>query len=124
MALVTAVTSFGRSGLADWLVQRVTAVVLAAYTFFIVAYLLLNPDLGYAQWSELFTQLWMRIFSLAVLLSIVAHGWIGMWSVLTDYVTKRLIGGSALFLRTTILAIYALVNFAFIVWGVEIIWGY
>lgn len=124
MALVTAVTSFGRSGLADWLVQRVTAVVMAAYTVFIVAYLLLNPELSYAQWAALFSQLWMRIFSLAVLLSIVAHGWIGMWAVLTDYVTTRLIGGSALFLRTTILAIYALVNFAFIVWGVEIIWGY
>lgn len=124
MALVTAVTNFGRSGLADWLVQRVTAVVMAAYTVFIVLYLLLNPELSYAQWSQLFSLLWVRIFSLAVLLSIVAHGWIGMWAVLTDYVTARLIGGSALFLRTTILAIYALVNFAFIVWGVEIIWGY
>lgn len=124
MALVTTVTNLGRSGLADWLIQRVTAVILAAYTVFIVVYLLLNPNLDYAQWSGLFTNLWMRIFSLAVLLSVAAHGWIGMWSVLTDYVTQRMIGNSALFLRTSILAIYALINFAFIVWGVEIIWGY
>jgi succinate dehydrogenase / fumarate reductase, membrane anchor subunit len=47
-----------------------------------------------------------------------------MWTVLTDYLTTRLIGCSALFLRTSILAMYALINFAFIVWGVEIIWGY
>ncbi|MGB0744865.1 MAG: succinate dehydrogenase, hydrophobic membrane anchor protein, partial [Opitutales bacterium] len=29
--MVTAVTSFARSGLADWLVQRISAVILAAY---------------------------------------------------------------------------------------------
>ncbi len=124
MALVTAVTSLGRSGLADWLIQRVTAVVMAAYTIFIVAYLLLNPELSYAQWAELFSQTWMRIFSFAVVLSIVAHGWIGMWVVLTDYITTRLIGGSALFLRTSVLAIYLVINFAFIIWAIEIIWGY
>lgn len=124
MAVVTAVTSFGRNGLADWIIQRFTAVIMAAYTIFIVCYLLLNPDLTYAQWSELFSHIWVRIFSLAVLLSIVAHGWIGIWVVLTDYVTTRLIGGSALFIRTSVLVIYALINFAFIVWGIEIIWGY
>ena len=49
--MVASVTSFGRSGLYDWMIQRVTAVVLAAYTVFILGYLVLNPDLTYMQWS-------------------------------------------------------------------------
>ena len=37
--MVTTVTSFGRSGLSDWLVQRVSAIILGAYSIFIVVYL-------------------------------------------------------------------------------------
>jgi len=122
--MVTAVTSLGRSGLSDWLIQRATAVILAAYTLFIVVYLLMNPELTYAQWAELFSQLWVRVFTLLVLLSIVAHGWIGLWVVLTDYVTTRLIGSGATMLRTGAMGLYALVSLTFLVWGIEIIWGF
>ncbi len=121
--MVTAATSFGRSGLSDWLIQRFTAIILGAYTLFIVGYLLMNPDLTYAQWSELFSQPWMRIFSLIALVSIVPHGWIGLWVVLTDYVTARLMGSAALPIRIIVLTIYAVVNAVFVVWGVEILWG-
>ena len=33
--MVTAVTSMGRSGLSDWLMQRVTAVILLAYFLYV-----------------------------------------------------------------------------------------
>ncbi len=83
--MVTAVTSFGRSGLSDWLVQRVSAVILGIYILFMVAYLLLNPDIEFAQWQALFNNTSMRIFSLMALLSLGAHCWIGLWSISTDY---------------------------------------
>lgn len=121
--MVTAVTSLGRSGLSDWLIQRFTAVILAAYTIFMVAYLVLNPDLSYEQWRGLFDQLWMRAFSLLVVVSIAAHGWIGLWGVLTDYVTTRMMGAKALALRVIILTSYALVTVLFLVWGVGVLWG-
>lgn len=121
--MVTAVTSLGRSGLSDWLIQRFTAVVLAAYTIFIVVFLLQHPNLTYAQWSGLFDQLWMRIFTLLVLLSMAAHAWIGLWAVLTDYVTSRMMGGKAFALRMTALSIYAVVTVAYLVWGIEVLWG-
>ncbi len=123
MGMVTAVTNLGRSGLSDWLIQRFTAVVLAAYTVFIVAYLVANPGLTFEQWSGLFDQLWMRAFSLLALVSIAAHGWIGLWGVLTDYVTERMVGSKALFLRVSALGIYALVTIVYLVWGVDVIWG-
>lgn len=122
--MVTAVTNFGRSGLSDWLIQRFTALVLAAYTIFIVAFLVMTPDLTYAVWVGLFDQLWVRVFSLLVLMSIVAHGWIGLWGVLTDYVTQRMMGSKAVSIRLFILGVYALVTLTFLVWGVEILWGF
>ena len=121
--MVTAVTSFGRSGLYDWLIQRVSAVALAAYSVFIVAYLLLNPGLDYAQWSDLFNQLWMRVFSLVALISFLAHAWIGLWSVLSDYLTNRLLGAKATWMRLVCQGVLGLVATTYLVWGIEIFWG-
>lgn len=76
--MVTQITSFGRSGLYDWMMQRISALVLSVYSIFIIGYLLLNPDLTYEQWSGLFETTSMRIFSLLALLSVGIHSWIGL----------------------------------------------
>ncbi len=47
---VTNVTSFGRSGLSDWVVQRVSGVVLTVYLLDIAGYLLLTPEVDFACW--------------------------------------------------------------------------
>jgi succinate dehydrogenase / fumarate reductase, membrane anchor subunit len=124
MDMVTTVTSLGRSGVADWLLQRVSALIMLAYTIFIVGYILLTPELDYNQWRALFDQLWMRIFSLVTLLSIVGHAWIGLWIVLTDYLTERVMGGKATVLRLLAQLILALVAVTYTLWGIEIIWGF
>ncbi|EXF43206.1 succinate dehydrogenase (D subunit) [Pseudomonas sp. BAY1663] len=67
--MVTNVTNFSRSGLYDWMAQRVSAVVLAAYFLFLLGYLLTHPGLEYAQWHALFSTNWMRIFSLLALVA-------------------------------------------------------
>ncbi|UZJ45730.1 succinate dehydrogenase, hydrophobic membrane anchor protein [Marinimicrobium sp. C6131] len=122
--MVTAVTNLGRSGLYDWLIQRVSAVIMAIYTVFIVAYMLITPELSFEQWQGLFGQLWMRVFTLMTLLSIVAHAWIGLWAVLTDYITERMMGGKALVLRLLAQVLLAVVAVTYTLWGVEIIWGF
>ncbi len=121
--MVTSVTNLGRSGVYDWLIQRVTALVMTVYLFFIVGFILYMPDLGYAQWQELYQQLWMRVFSLLTLLSIIAHAWIGLWAVLTDYLTERALGATGTVLRICAQVILALVALTYTVWGIEIIWG-
>jgi len=121
--MVTAVTSFGRSGLYDWLIQRVSAVVLTAYTIFLVAYIAIQPELNFTQWSALYEQLWMRVFSLLALISFIAHAWIGLWSVLTDYLTDRLMGAKATILRIIAQVLLGVVAMTYLVWGIEILWG-
>lgn len=121
--MVTAVTNLGRSGLSDWLIQRFTAVLMAAYGIFIVGVLVANPEMDYQQWSAIFSQLWVRIFSMATVLAIVAHGWIGLWGVLTDYVTERMMGPKATIMRVMAMGLYALVTISYLIWGIEVLWG-
>ena len=68
--MVTNVTNLSRSGLYDWMAQRVSAVLLAVYTIFLLGYLILNPGLTYADWSALFSNNAMRIFSLLTLVAL------------------------------------------------------
>ncbi|WP_444936454.1 succinate dehydrogenase, hydrophobic membrane anchor protein [Microbulbifer sp. JMSA004] len=121
--MVKTVTSFGRSGTFDWLYQRVTAVILLAYTLFIVGFIFFSKDFSYQAWSELFAQRWMRVFSLVALLSTIIHAWIGLWSVVTDYITNRMMGGKATVLRLFVEVILAAVAVLYAVWGIEILWG-
>lgn len=123
MVVVRTVTSFGRSGTFDWLYQRVTAVVLIAYLLFIVGFIFFAKDFGYQAWSELFAQRWMRVFSLVALLSVIIHAWIGLWSVVTDYITNRMMGGKATVLRLFVETALAAVAVLYTVWGIEILWG-
>ncbi|WP_043318617.1 succinate dehydrogenase, hydrophobic membrane anchor protein [Microbulbifer sp. HZ11] len=121
--MVKAVTGFGRSGLYDWFIQRISAVVLVAYTFFIVGFIFLSKDFGYASWSALFEQRWVRVFSLVALISTLAHAWIGLWSVVTDYLTNRMMGGKATVLRILVEVLLGAVAVFYAVWGFEILWG-
>lgn len=123
LVMVTTVTNLGRSGLYDWLMQRASALVLAAYTIFIISFLISTPNLTYDIWLGLFSQFWMRVFSLIALLSTAIHGWIGLWTVATDYLTKQMMGSPATFLRLLVLGIYALVTVIYVIWGIEILWG-
>ena len=48
MKALTAI--FTRSGPSDWIIQRVTSVVITAYLVFVVGYLTSQSDLTYQQW--------------------------------------------------------------------------
>ena len=121
--MVTAVTSFGRSGTSDWLVQRVSAAILLIYTVFILCYFVTYPDLQYVEWRVLHTGLMMRLFNSLALLSVAAHSWIGLWSVTTDYLTRRAIGSGALWIRLPVQFAVILTLLVYLVLGFGIIWG-
>jgi succinate dehydrogenase / fumarate reductase membrane anchor subunit len=94
-----------------------------AYTLFIVGVVFFGPTLGYAEWKALFAQTWVRVFSLAAILSIAAHAWIGLWSVVTDYLTERLMGSTGTVLRWLAQIFIAIVLFTYVVWGIQILWS-
>ena len=102
-------------GLRDWMVQRVTALLIGIYTIFILIYLLRNQPTYYAQWHALFHHLVMKISTFIVLLSVVWHAWIGLWTVFTDYVKNAAV-------RLTLETLVILLLVGYLAWCFEIFW--
>ena len=115
-------TSYSRSGVSDWIAQRLSAIVLAVYFIVMVIVWLGHPS--YASWHELMVATPMRIFSLLALLALAVHAWVGMWTVLTDYVTVRQMGPLANVMRGALEVVFALALFVAVVWGIQILWGW
>ena len=119
--MVTSVTSFSRTGLSDWLIQRVTSLVLFAY-FVLIAYQLAG-SVDYTSWRALFDQTWMKVFTLMAALSLVAHAWIGMWSVFTDYLTERMLGPAGNVVRLVCQLGASLSLLGYVIWIIVIVWS-
>jgi succinate dehydrogenase / fumarate reductase, membrane anchor subunit len=102
-------------GLSGWLVQRVSAVVMALYTLvFVVALAAAKPS-DYSGWKALFSQGWMRFATLLFFVSLLLHAWVGMRDILMDYIKPT---GWRLALEIVV----ALVLIGAAGWAVEILW--
>ncbi|MCK0536141.1 succinate dehydrogenase, hydrophobic membrane anchor protein [Alcanivorax quisquiliarum] len=122
--MVTSVTSLGRNGISDWLVQRVSAVLLGVYLIGLAGYLICTgSDLEYATWHALMTSLPMMIINTLVVFAIAAHAWIGLWIVTTDYLTSLQLKGAATGLRLLVQSVLALLLLVYVLWGLWMIWG-
>lgn len=102
-------------GLRDWVVQRVTAVVMALYTVALIAVLLCVPH-DYAGWREFFSHTWVRVFTQVTVIALLIHAWIGVRDIWMDYVKCPKM---RLALHTA--TIFWLV--ACLVYSVNVIWG-
>jgi succinate dehydrogenase / fumarate reductase membrane anchor subunit len=107
-------------GLRDWLVQRLTAVILAAYMLFLVIYLAVavraGGGFGYEQWAGMFVPVWMKVITLIALLALMYHAWIGMRDVWMDYVRA-----TGIRLGLLLLTILWLIFCA--IWSAQILWS-
>ena len=82
--MVTSVTSLGRNGLYDWLIQRVSAVIIGVYLIGMLGYLMVAGDLDYGSWKALMGSVCMQIANTLLVVSVAAHTWVGLWGVTTD----------------------------------------
>lgn len=114
--MVTNVTSLTGNGLKDWLIQRVTAVYFAAYSLFLIGFLICHPHLQFSVWHDLFHHLGFQIASVLALLMLSLHAWIGLWTVTTDYIKCTII-------RLSVQILIFLGLLAQFIWGLMIIWG-
>jgi succinate dehydrogenase / fumarate reductase membrane anchor subunit len=103
-------------GWKDWLVQRVTAVVMAMYTLFLLAVALYNGGFDYALWTRLFDGLTFRIATLLFGLSVIWHAWIGMRDIWMDYIKPD-------GLRLALQSLTVVVLVFNLIWSVAILWG-
>jgi succinate dehydrogenase / fumarate reductase membrane anchor subunit len=101
----------------------VSAVILLAYFLVCVGWMLVNNGFGYIAWTALFSQTWMRVFSLLALVSLAGHAWVGLWVVFTDYLTERMLGPAGKVLRVLAESISAIIMVVYFIWGIQILWG-
>ena len=114
--MVNNVTSLTGNGLKDWLIQRITAVYFAAYSIFIIGFLLMHPNLNYTDWHALFSNELVKISSLIAVFALSLHAWIGIWTVTTDYMKCTV-------LRLSVQMLVVLWLLGQFIWSLIILWG-
>jgi succinate dehydrogenase / fumarate reductase membrane anchor subunit len=109
-------TAVAHYGWRDWLLQRVTAVVMLVYTLFLLAVLVSLPRIDYDHWRSLWDLSVMRYATIFFVLSVLLHAWVGVRNIFMDYVKD-----TGLRLVLYVLVILALVAYG--VWAWQILWG-
>ena len=102
-------------GLSNYLLQRLTAVVLAVYVLLLGGVLLFTRDLRYVGWAGLFAPLWMKVVSLIAMAALLYHAWIGVKDIWMDYVKHTGV-------RLALLTLTVLWLLFCAVWSVQILW--
>ena len=123
MDMINDVKQFNRNGLLEWITQRVTSVVITAYVFFVTYYLLNHPDISYVQWRDLNSLFSMKVLNILTITSIAVHSIIGLWGVITDYITVRLLGPKAKLLNVFFQLGMIIITLIYFVWAITIVWS-
>lgn len=121
--MVSSISSLTGSGLADFVVQRVTAVVITLYTLCVVGFFLANPDMDHATLRAYFASVPMVLFSTLMVLSTAAHAWIGMWTVGTDYIRDHYFGRHSTAFRMIYQGGCLLILFVYVAWALQLFWS-
>ncbi|SPE22550.1 succinate dehydrogenase, hydrophobic membrane anchor subunit [Burkholderiales bacterium] len=103
-------------GLRDWLIQRVTAVVMIVFIAMVVWSLAMAGALDYDSWSRVFAPVPMKLATVIAVLALCYHAWIGVRDIWMDYVKPaglRL----ALHVGAILWLLYCLA------WSVQILWS-
>lgn len=103
-------------GWKDWLIQRVTAVIMLVFSIVFIGFFAVHGSIRFADWKSLFGSQAFRVLALLFLFSVFYHAWIGIRDVLMDYVKPA---GIRLFAE--VLAVLYLAACA--IWSVSILWG-
>ena len=103
-------------GWRDWLIQRVTAVVMLVYTLFFLAVIIALPPLDYDRWRVLWQLSVMRYATLFFLISALLHAWVGVRNIFMDYVKDTGV-------RLVLYVLVILTLLAYGTWVWQVLWG-
>lgn len=73
-------------GLFDWLVQRISAVVMGVFTVVLFIWFFAARDFSYAGWASIFAHQWMKMLTFVTLVLMFYHAWVGVRDIWMDYV--------------------------------------
>lgn len=70
----------------DWLIQRISAVVLLITLLVYFIFLLSTNTLEFSRWHRFILSWPITILTGLSFISIALHSWVGIWTVITDYI--------------------------------------
>jgi succinate dehydrogenase / fumarate reductase membrane anchor subunit len=103
-------------GLRPWLLQRLTAVVMGAYTVVLLACLLMRPIASQADLRALFSGGFFRVATLLFVSALLYHAWVGLRDIFMDYVKP-------MWIRLGLQVVVVLALLGYFVWATAILWG-
>jgi len=103
-------------GIRDWLLQRVTAVLLLLFLLLVLGRLGISSGSGYGAWAGVFAPLPVKLLAVAAFAAVALHAWIGMRDIWMDYVR-------ILPLRLALHVLTVLWLVACLAWSVRILWS-
>jgi len=115
--MVNRVVTGAHYGLRDWLVQRVSAVVMALYTLFLLVLFGSRKHIDYATWHGIFASPLVKVLTLLFVASVCMHVWVGVRDIYMDYVQP-------LGVRLTLQAITIVLLAAYAGWALVILWRF
>jgi succinate dehydrogenase / fumarate reductase, membrane anchor subunit len=103
-------------GLRDWLAQRITAALMAAFTLLVLAQVIFSKGpIGYDLWAGIFSAQWMKALTFTIIISLLFHVWLGMRDIWMDYIKP--VGLRLLLQVFTIVWLTACAG-----WGIQVLW--
>lgn len=109
-------------GTIDFIVQRVTAVIMAVYTVILFLAYLFTPEVTFESWRSMFTYTlgavpMGQLLATLVFISVCWHAWIGVRDIWMDYAR---LAGLRLFLQvlTALWLIASIIYFLKILWSI------
>lgn len=73
-------------GMRDWLMQRITAVIMVVFFLIILMSALISPDMGFNWWAGLMAYPLMQGLAMVTFVALAWHAWVGMRDIWMDYV--------------------------------------
>ena len=76
-------------GIGDWLLQRVTAVIMVvaiieAFVFIVLANDVIDVD--FITWRQFFSFTFVKVFAQLTFIAVAVHAWVGMRDIWMDYI--------------------------------------
>ena len=121
--MVVGLLSARNRGLLDFVMQRVSALVLGLYTLCLLGFLVSHSELSQVEWVGFMQSMPMMIFSTVSLVSLCVHAWVGMWTIGTDYIRSFSFGKRSTFLRQVYQAFVVALLLVYLGLGSSIIWS-
>ncbi len=103
-------------GLRDWLIQRISALVMIAYVLGLALFLSFGAPLTYDSWKTTLSHPFVKIFTLLFTSALLLHAWVGVRDIFMDYVHPY-------FVRLMLQVIVILLLMMYALWAATLLWS-